>query len=137
MKVLRQSRCNTKLIGALGAATLGLILGGCATTQGHYVLLGSALPPIPDSQPVQVFMGTRPQSPFTKVCHLDAHLEKTGFMRSTLIEALPVLKQQARLCGADAIIDIEQQQSSVVETRVLNVTGVGIRLEPEEGGGGH
>lgn len=119
-----------QVICALGVVALSLVLGSCATTQGHYVLLGPALPPTPNSQTIRVFIGTVPKRPFTKVCHLNAHLEKTGFTHSILSEALPVLKRQARLCGAQAIIDIKQQQSSVVETRVLNVTGVGIRFKP-------
>lgn len=112
----------------LAVVALALCLAGCATTQGHYTLIGPRPAARTSSNDILVISSGAPKQPYTVVCHLNAHLEKTGFVESTLSEAMPMLKQQASLCGADAIIDIQQQRSSVVETRILNVTGTGIRF---------
>ncbi len=48
-------------------------------------------------------------------------------MTSSLAEALPELKRQARLAGCDAIIEITERRSEILETRVYHVTAIGIR----------
>jgi len=48
-------------------------------------------------------------------------------MPSSLKGALPLLEEQARLSGADAIIEIRENRSMVGETRVYHVTATGIR----------
>jgi uncharacterized protein YbjQ (UPF0145 family) len=40
---------------------------------------------------------------------------------------MPELKKQARLSGADAVIDIQEKHSKVLETSVYHVTATGIR----------
>jgi len=103
------------------------LLAGCASTQSRYVLLGPAYPPMPDAAEVQVFRGDPPDRPFLRVSRLDVHLEKTHFIGSTLEDALPELMRQARLSGAEAIIEIREQRSQVGETKIYHVTAVGIR----------
>jgi uncharacterized protein YbjQ (UPF0145 family) len=54
-------------------------------------------------------------------------LEKTHFIGSSLDDALPELKKQARLSGADAIIEIRESSSKTGETKIYHVTATGIR----------
>jgi len=56
-----------------------------------------------------------------------ARMEKTHFIGSGLEDALPELKGPARLSGAEAIIEIQEQRSQVGETKIYHVTAVGIR----------
>lgn len=102
-------------------------LAGCASTQCRYVRLGETYPPVPDSIDVQVFRAELPDRPFLRVSRLDVHLERTHFIGSGLEDALPELKRQARLSGAEAIIEIREQRSQVGETKIYHVTAVGIR----------
>ena len=62
---------------------------------------------------------------------LNVHIEKTHFLSSDLDEAMPELKKQACLSGADAITDIQERQSSYLETRSYHVTAKGIRFTDE------
>jgi hypothetical protein len=64
----------------------------------------------------------------TELSRLDVHLEKTHFIESSLSDALPELKRQARLSGADAVIEIRERTSKVAETRVYHVSATGIRF---------
>jgi hypothetical protein len=91
-------------------------------------MLGQTYPPKPESYEVQVFSGTAPARPFVRISRLDVHLEKTHFIGSSLEDALPELKKQARLSGADAIIEIRESSSMVVETKIYHVTATGIRF---------
>ncbi len=72
-------------------------------------------------------MTGEPARPYSKVARLDVHLEKTGFVTSNLENALPELKRQARLAGCDAIIEIRERRSQLLETMVYHVTAVGAR----------
>ena len=65
---------------------------------------------------------------FVRISRLDVHIEeKTYFIASSLNEALPELNKQARLSGADTIIEIRERSSMVGETRIYHVTATGIR----------
>jgi uncharacterized protein YbjQ (UPF0145 family) len=75
-----------------------------------------------------VFREGVPDRPFERICRLDVHLEKTHFVGSDLDDALPKLMTEARLCGADAIIEIEERRSRIAETRVYHVNAIGIRF---------
>jgi uncharacterized protein YbjQ (UPF0145 family) len=70
-----------------------------------------------------------PQKPVRRISRLDVHLEKTHFMTSSLEDALPELKKQACLSGADAIIELNERSSSVGETQIYHVTATGILYE--------
>jgi len=95
--------------------------------QSRYVMLGETYPPRPEGYEIEVFRTGLPERPFVKTSRLDVHLEKTHFIGSSLKDALPELKKQARLSGADAIIKIEERSSKVGETRIYHVTATGIR----------
>jgi hypothetical protein len=114
-------RANAALCVLLGLA------GGCATTQSRYEFLAERYPPRAADAAVAVFHVGLPQAPFKRIARLDVHLEKTGFMTSRFEDALPELKNQARQAGADAIIEIEERRSQVLETMVYHVTATGVR----------
>jgi len=90
-------------------------------------MLGDSYPPKPEGYDVQIFQNEIPQRPFVRISRLDVHLEKTHFVGSALDDALPELKKQARLSGADAIIEIRESRSGVGETKIYHVTATGIR----------
>jgi len=105
-----------------------IFVAGCETTQSRFAPLdGKTYPPKDASFEVEVFETGLPSCSFERIARLDVHLEKSGFMQSTLEEAMPQLHLQARAAGADAIIEIREQRSSVNETRILHVTATGIR----------
>jgi hypothetical protein len=112
---------------SLGLCLVAMIVVSCATSQSRYSPLGQSFPPKPESYEVQVFRDTAPDRPFTKIARLDVHLEKTHFIGSSLADALPELKRQARLSGADAVIEIRESNSMVGETKIYHVTATGIR----------
>jgi len=111
-------------------AALCILLGlaaGCATTQSRHEFLAERYPPRAADAAVDVFRSGLPQMPFKRIARLDVHLEKTGFMTSRFEDALPELKKQARQAGADAVIEIEERHSQVLETMVYHVTATGAR----------
>ena len=103
-----------------------LVAVSCATSQSRFSMLGQPFPAKPEGSEVTVFRAGAPTRPFTKISRLDVHLEKAGFIGSSLEDALPELKKQARLSGADAIIEIREQTSMVGETKIYHVTASGI-----------
>lgn len=113
---------------ALVLCLVALFTVSCfSSTQSRYVMLGDSYPPKPEGYDVQIFQNEIPQRPFVRISRLDVHLEKTHFVGSALDNALPELKKQARLSGADAIIEIRESRSGVGETKIYHVTATGIR----------
>lgn len=104
-----------------------LLTISCATTQSRYSMLADSYPPNPEGHDIQIFRDGVPQRPFVRISRLDVHLEKTHFIGSSLDDALPELRKQARLSGGDAIIEIRESRSMVRETRIYHVTATGIR----------
>ena len=112
---------------SLGLCLVVILAVSCATSQSRYVMLGQSFPPKPKGCEVQVFRGAAPDRPFVRISRLDVHLEKTLFLGSSLESALPELKKQARLSGADAVIEVRESFSMVGETKVYHVAAPGIR----------
>lgn len=113
----------------LASALLPLTLAACATSQQSFTPLKSGLTPKPANAEILVFEGTDlPTRPYEKVAKLDVHLEVTHFVRFGLAEALPKLKTQAREAGGDAIIEIKETKSRVLETAVYHVRATAIRF---------
>jgi len=98
-----------------------------STHQARYSMLGESYPPKPSGFNVEVFQAEQPTRPFVKIARLDVHVEKSGFAGTSLEKVLPELKEQARLAGADAIVDIREIRSSYVENEMYHVTATGIR----------
>jgi hypothetical protein len=113
-------------------ATIVAFLGACSA-QSRYTRLGDAYPARPADAPIEVFQTGEPSRPFVRIARLDAHFEKTHWMGSDLDDAMVELKKQARVAGADAIIDIKERTSRIAETRIYHVTATAIRFED----GGH
>jgi len=106
---------------------IGLLITACATTQSRYAPLDRTYPSLPEEYNVEVYRTGSPEKPYVRVSRLDVHLEKTHFLGSDFEDALPDLKRQARLSGAHAIIDVQERNSMVGETRIYHVTATGIR----------
>jgi len=105
---------------------------GCSSTQERYCMFKDVqFPAKPPDCEIAVFTDELPQGPYEEIARLDVHLEKTHFVSSGLRNALPELKKQARLCGADAIIKIKEKSSQHLETRAYHVTATAIRFTDE------
>jgi hypothetical protein len=117
---------QTRILAA-SLTVLALFLTACSTTQTrHRMLVSETYPPKPHGFEVEVFLDGLPQRPFKRIARLDTHLEKTHFVQSSLSNALPELKRQARLVGADAVIEIREMRSSVGETDIFHVTAIAV-----------
>lgn len=121
-----ENRAARGLRGADAMVFLVMASLGCATMSAHHAPLGNAYPPRPDGADVEVFGPGASPGQCVRVSRLDVHIEKTMFAGSTLEEALPALKQEARLSGADAITEIEEHTSVRAETRMYHATAVGL-----------
>jgi hypothetical protein len=106
-----------------------VVLAGCASTQGRFAPLGEPRAAKPADAFVAVFASGVPACGFERVARLDAHLEKTGLMPSSMEEALVVLRKQARLAGGDGIIELQEQRSQLLETRIYHVTATAVRCD--------
>jgi hypothetical protein len=119
-----------RTLSASAVVFLGTLLVSCATTQGRFTPLGQAVPPRPGDCSVAVLKDSVPQKAFERVSRLDVHLERTGFAQADIDSALPELKKQACLSGADAIIEIEERSTGFrFENRAYHVTATGIRFK--------
>lgn len=118
----------TRFFARGACAALLVLCTSCATTNSQFSFLGQSYPPKPAGFQVEVFDTGLPTRPFERIARLDVHLEKTHFIDSGLKDALPRLTEQARLAGADAIIEIKERSSTIsLETKVYHVTATGIR----------
>jgi len=116
--------------GTYVALSALLCFNGCATTQSHISFLAEHYPPHAADAAVEVFRDGVPSRSFNRIARLDVHLEKTGFVKSYFEEALPELKKQARQAGADAVIEIQETRSQILETMVYHLTATGVRYVP-------
>ena len=110
----------------------GLLLAGwavasCATTQSRFVPLGQAYPSRGENCSIEVFKSGTPSQDFVRISRVDVHLEKTHFIRPRFEDALPELKKQACLSGADAVIEIQERSAGLGETEVYHVIATGIK----------
>jgi hypothetical protein len=106
---------------------VALWTAACSTTQSRFATLGDALPPRSEDCNVAVYLEEAPERNFVRVSRLDVHVEHTLFHQAGLTEALPELRRQACLSGADAIIEIQEREQAIVENRSYHVIAVGIR----------
>ena len=107
------------------AITLGI--SACSAHQARHAWLGPEYPPWPPGHPVEVFQDGLPTRPFVRVSRLDVHIEKGDFRKASLQQVLPELLKQARLSGADAVIEIQERRTWVIGSPVYHVTAIGIR----------
>jgi hypothetical protein len=106
------------------------LLISCATTQSRNVSLGKIFPPRSADCSIAVYKDGLPTRAFERISRLDVHIERTHFSQSDFESALPELKRQACLSGADAIIEIQERTASFrFENRAYHVTAVGIKFK--------
>lgn len=117
---------------AMFCALLVSALVACATSQGKFRPIGQSYPAKPADFVVEVFETAPPTRPFERIARLDAHFEKTTLIPTTHAAGLAELKKQARVAGADAIVEIREQRSRVGETLILHVTATGIRYVAQQ-----
>lgn len=71
-------------------------------------------------------LATPPARPYTKVSSLDLYIEKKAPGEPSLEEVLPELKRQARLSGAEAVIEVQWTLRGAPDAAVYHVTATGI-----------
>lgn len=103
-------------------------LCGCMATTGNYRSLNQNSPARAPNCDVAVFKDQRPARPYVAIAQLNVHLEKTFFASSDFASASGELRRQACLSGADGVIDIEEKNSSYLETRIYNLSATGIKF---------
>ena len=116
----RVSRC-------LALVLAGWAVASCATTQSRFVPLGQPYPSRGEDCSVEVFKTGTPGQDFVRISRIDVHLEKTHFIRPRFEDALPELKRQACLSGADAVIAIQDRSTALGETEAYHVIATGIK----------
>lgn len=105
-----------------------LLLAGCVSNSARFSPMpGKSYPPKDESFEVAVFESVIPTQSFERVARIDVRMEMSGSEETSLQDAIPELKRQARLAGADAIIDIRLQRSKVGESTLFQVSAIGIR----------
>ena len=96
---------------------------------GRFSRLSGNYPPKPNDYTIEVIEGAAPTRPFEEIARLDVHIEHSFFDTPALKEVMPELLKQARLSGADAIINIQERRHVLNESRVLHVTATGIKYK--------
>lgn len=124
----------TRSLASLGLLVLLLTLGagmsGCATSRGTAFPIGEKSYPAKAANfPIAVFSDSLPERPFVRIARLNYHSEKTFFAPTLYQVALEELKEQARKAGADAIVELKESKSSLNETKIYNLSAVGIVYE--------
>ena len=95
---------------------------------GRFTRLGQPYPAKANDYNIEVFQDAPPSKPFTEIARFDVHMEEAFFAQPTLKDIMPELLRQARLSGADAIINIQERKSVLNETKILHVTATGIKF---------
>ena len=124
---MRSATFGYRRLHGLWLAMAIAIVAGCSSVQSRFEPFGERFPAQPDNHEIAVFRFAPPDRAFARVARLDVHLEKTHFIGSSFDDALPELFRQARLAGADAIIEIEERSSRHLETRIYHVSATAIR----------
>jgi len=114
--------------GMIGLVFLAFGLCGCVATTGNYRSINERYPARPADCDISVFKDQPPARPYAAISRLNVHLEKTFFVPSDFSSASGELKRQACLSGADGVTDIEEKNSSYLETRIYNLSATGIRF---------
>lgn len=112
----------------LAAVTFMLCVGCEGPMPGRFSRLSGSYTAKPKDYNVEV-LESAPTRPFEEIARLDVHIEHGFFSQPDLKDAMPELLKQARLSGADAIINIQERRSNLNESRVLHVTATGIRYK--------
>jgi uncharacterized protein YbjQ (UPF0145 family) len=80
-----------------------------------------------DEKPIEIIASGAPTKPFMKIGRIDFHVEKWASKDApSMDEFRPDLLEQARLAGADAVMDVEWELKGTAETGVYHVTATAI-----------
>jgi uncharacterized protein YbjQ (UPF0145 family) len=97
--------------------TAVLTLAGCSIVSPR---------PQADERPVEIFTSGAPKRPFAKVSKLDLYVEKWGRGEPSVDDFRPELTREARLSGADAVVDLEWTLKGTPDNGVYHVKGTGV-----------
>jgi hypothetical protein len=126
MILLKQVRSALLLI------ICAFIVGGCASPpEGAAVKIGKTYPPRPADFPIEIFTSGQPSRPFERVAIIHSHREIHDDLSWRLEEMIPILKQEARAVGADAVIEIHKRTIRDMAV-TYDVSGVAIRYTDSE-----
>jgi hypothetical protein len=116
-------------IGLAALAALGL--AACASNSARFSPMpGKSFPAKDDSFEVAVFESLLPARPFERIARIDVRMKMPASEDASLKDAMAELKRQARLAGADAVIDIRLQRSKGRDATRFQVSAMGIRYSP-------
>jgi hypothetical protein len=105
-----------------------MLVAGCVSNSARFSpMAGKVYPPKEESFEVAVFESVLPNQSFERIARIDVQMEVSASQEASLSAAIPELKRQARLAGADAIIDIRLQRSKTGESTLFRVSAMGIR----------
>lgn len=108
-----------------------LLNTACATSQVGLTPIGETYSPRPETHTIEIFKGGKtPDRPYQPVAKLDVHLEATHFITNDFDNAEKSLKSKAREAGGDAIIDVKETKSRLLETHIYHVSGTAVRYTP-------
>lgn len=99
----------------------------CSTVQGNFTLLDGHELVNESEESIDIYHNGLPTREYRVQARLDAHFERTHFLGTSLEEGIKQLEIQARLSGSQAIINIEESQSRVGETKISHFSAIGIR----------
>jgi hypothetical protein len=105
-----------------------VLLAGCSSNLARFApLAGKSFPPKDEIFEVAVFDSILPSREFERIARIEVAMEVPSTAATSLQDAIPELKRQARLAGADAIVDIRLARSTVGEVTLFQVNATGIR----------
>lgn len=131
---------QARLVGADAVTDIDWTLKGTPEA-GIYHVVANAIsyrvpaeegaPRAASPEEVEILTGA-PTRPYAKVSSLDLYIEKKTAAEPSLEEILPEIKRQARLSGAEAVMDVQWTLRGPAEGRVYHVTGTGISYSTPE-----
>jgi hypothetical protein len=111
----RFKKTMTRINYFLGLALAAAFLSGCAS-DGPTPINSSALPPLPMSAPVYVYLFEKDVNAPFKVVSIVSYRNASKNQGLTFADAVPILKMEARKAGANGLIilDADKIRSGIV-----------------------
>lgn len=125
VSILRQSTA-----AMLGVISL-LCMASCASTVSGFVPDAERFSARDAQCTIEIVKkGNEPSRAVNRIGLISVRIEKTHFASPGWADALPDIQRQACLAGADAVVDVEEDRSSYIETRAYLVQGIAARFRP-------
>ena len=114
---------------ALAVVLGALLLVACSSEPpARFSAWGSkSFPAKEASFEVAIFDSVLPERSFERIARIEVAMDMPASSEPSLQDALPELKRQARLAGADAIVDIRLARSTAGSITRFQVNATGIR----------